>query len=114
LNLNTESVDGVTVALPAGRLDFGAAAAFQQQLEAAVAAKPRGLVVDCSHLDYVSSAGLRVFLVAARAAKAVGVGFAVSDLKPAVKEVFDLTGFGNVITLCADRATALASATRAA
>ena len=113
MNLNTESVDGVTVALPAGRLDFGAAAAFQQQLEAAVAAKPRGLVVDCSALDYVSSAGLRVFLVAARAAKAAGVGFAVSDLKPAVKEVFDLTGFGNVITLCADRATAVTSATHA-
>ena len=84
-----------------------------QQLEAAVAAKPRGLVVDCSSLDYVSSAGLRVFLVAARAAKAAGVGFDVSDLKPAVKEVFDLTGFGNVITLCADRATAVTSATHA-
>lgn len=114
MNLNTESVDGVTVALPEGRLDFGAAAGFQQQLEQAVAAKPRGLVVDCSGLDYVSSAGLRVFLVAARAAKAAGVGFAVSDLKPAVKEVFDLTGFGNVITICTHRAAAVASATQAA
>ena len=114
MNVNIESVAGVTVAQPAGRLDFGAAAAFQQQLEQAVAAKPGGLVVDCSSLDYVSSAGLRVFLVAARAAKAAGIGFAVSDLKPAVKEVFDLTGFGNVITLCADRAAAIASATHAA
>lgn len=112
--MNTENADGITVALPAGRLDFGAAAAFQQQLEQAVAAKPRGLVVDCSSLDYVSSAGLRVFLVAARAAKAAGVGFAVSSLKPAVKEVFDLTGFGNVITLCADRAAAVAALTPAA
>jgi anti-anti-sigma factor len=112
--MNTENVNGVAVALPVGRLDFGAAAAFQQQLEHAVAAKPSGLVVDCSGLDYVSSAGLRVFLVAARAAKAAGVGFAVSNLKPAVKEVFDLTGFGNVITLCVDRAAALASVTPAA
>lgn len=109
MDMNTENVDGITVALPSGRLDFGAAAAFQQQLEQAVAAKPRGLVVDCSSLDYVSSAGLRVFLVAARAAKAASVGFAVSSLKPAVKEVFDLTGFGNVITLCADRAAAVAA-----
>jgi anti-anti-sigma factor len=107
--MSTENINGITVALPAGRLDFGAAAPFQQQLEQAVAAKPRGLVVDCTSLDYVSSAGLRVFLVAARAAKAGGVGFAVCSMKPAVKEVFDLTGFGNVITLCDDRAAAVAA-----
>ncbi len=114
MNVTIESVDGVSVALPAGRLDFGAAGPFQQQLEQAIAAKPKALVVDCNGLEYVSSAGLRVFLVAARAAKAAGIGFAVSDLKPTVKEVFDLTGFANVITICVERASALASVTKPA
>lgn len=109
MELVTETVDGLTVACPSGRLDFGAAGPFQQQIEALVAQAGAGVLVDGSALEYVSSAGLRVFLVGAKAAKAAGVGFGVCALRPAVKEVFDLTGFGKVVAVFGDRAAALAT-----
>jgi stage II sporulation protein AA (anti-sigma F factor antagonist) len=102
-----------TVVAASGKLDFGAAAGFQQQLEQALsgsATSPAALIVDCTALEYVSSAGLRVFLIMARAAQRAGVAFALCDLQPAVREVFDLSGFSRMLTVHADRATALAHA----
>jgi anti-anti-sigma factor len=103
-----ESLGTTTVATATGRLDFGAATAFQQQLEQALAATPSRLVIDCAGLDYVSSAGLRSFLVAARAAKAGGTSFAACGLQPSVKEVFEISGFSRIIEVLPDRAAATA------
>ncbi|MFM1885794.1 MAG: hypothetical protein RL026_951 [Pseudomonadota bacterium] len=110
MNVTLDNAGTTTIATLVGRLDFGAAAGLQQQLEQAVAAKPKALVVDCAGLEYVSSAGLRVFLVAARAAKAAGVGFAACALSPSVREVFEVSGFSRIIDTHADRAAALAAA----
>ena len=64
----------------------------------------RALIIDCAALDYVSSAGLRIFLLAARTAQRAGISFALCALKPAVREVFDLSGFSRIIAVHADRA----------
>jgi anti-sigma B factor antagonist len=112
-----ETLATATVVVPQGRLDFGAAAEFQQQIEAALAGAsgpPRALIIDCTGLDYVSSAGLRVFLVTARAAQRAGVAFALCTLKPAVREVFDLSGFSRVLAVLADRTAALAQVSQGA
>ncbi len=111
MNIRLESIGLTTVAIPEGRLDFGAAAGFQARLEQVLAGagtKLAGVIIDCDGLDYVSSAGLRVFLLAARASQRAGLAFAICALKPAVREVFDVSGFSRVIAVYADRATALA------
>jgi anti-anti-sigma factor len=108
-----ETLDRTTLVSAQGRLDFGAAAEFQKQIEQALAGTgtaPAVLIVDCTALDYVSSAGLRVFMRAARAAQRAGIAFALCALQPAVREVFDLSGFSRIMTVHADRATALAHA----
>ena len=101
-----------TVLNAVGRLDFDAAAGFQHAIEQAVAGAgtpPKAVLIDCSGLEYVSSAGLRSFLVGARAAKTAGVSFAVCSLSAGVREVFTVSGFNRLITEHADRATALAA-----
>jgi len=111
VNVRLESIGLTTVAIPEGRLDFGAAAGFQAQLEQVLVGagtKPAGVIIDCAGLDYVSSAGLRVFLLAARTSQRAGLALAICALKPAVREVFDVSGFSRVIAVYADRATALA------
>jgi anti-anti-sigma factor len=108
-----EADAGVTLVVPEGRLDFAAAAPFQQQIEAVLTTGTAGaLIIDCAALDYVSSAGLRVFLVAARGAKRAGRSFALCALKPAVREVLELSGFSQIMTVHGDRAAALEQATR--
>lgn len=115
MNIRLESADRATVVVPEGRLDFGAASEFQKQLEQAIAGAAKAgsaIVIDCASLDYVSSAGLRVFLIGARESQRGGLSFSLCALRPAVREVLELSGFTQIIAIHADRATALAQATR--
>ena len=100
-----------------GRLDFSAAVEFQQQLEhaleqalAGAGASSPAVIVDCAALGYVSSAGLRAFLLAAKSAQRLAITFALCALQPAVREVFELSGFSRIMPVHADRASALAQA----
>ena len=111
MNLRIEEIGEVSCVVPAGRLDFDAAPGFQQALERLLGGggkPPAAVIVDGSGLEYVSSAGLRAFLLAARAAQRSGVAFALCALQPAVREVFELSGFSRIIPVHADRASALA------
>jgi anti-sigma B factor antagonist len=117
VNVTHDTANRTTTINASGRLDFEAAGAFQKELEQAVAAAAAGgnaVLIDCAGLEYVSSAGLRVFLVGARAAKAASVPFAVYALTTAVKEVFDVSGFGRIIDVLADRSGALEKVGRSA
>jgi anti-anti-sigma factor len=110
MNVRIETLETATVAVPEGRVDFNSATEFQTQLEAALAGVrgPGALIVDCSGLEYVSSAGLRAFLLCARGAQRASVPFALCALQPAVREVFELSGFSRIIAIHPDRGTALA------
>ena len=111
MNIRIETIGRTSVVIPEGRLDFGTSPDFEKQLEKALSgttAAPAALIIDCAGLDYVSSAGLRAFLITARASQRAGIRFALCALKPAVREVFDLSGFSRIIALHPDRATALA------
>jgi anti-sigma B factor antagonist len=113
MNVRLETIGQTTLVIPEGRLDFGTAASFEKQLERALAGTthpPTALIIDCAGLEYVSSAGLRAFLITARGSQRAGIRFALCALRPAVREVFDLSGFSRIIAVHADRATALAEA----
>ena len=56
------------------------------------------LVFDFAKLDYLSSAGLRVLLVAQKVMNAQG-SMIVKNSNPSVLEVFEITGFSSVLTL---------------
>ena len=113
MKVRVEILEITSLVIPEGRLDFAAAAHFEQRLAEALdvaGASGAALIVDCAWLEYVSSAGLRTFLVTARAAERAGVMFALAALTPAVREVFELSGFNRMIPLHADRRTALEQA----
>jgi anti-sigma B factor antagonist len=112
VKIRLEAHGAATLVIAEGRLDFGAATGFQAQLEQVLAGTqtaPAAVIVDCTGLEYVSSAGLRVFLLAARTSRQAGLRFAMCSLQPAVREVFELSGFSRIIAVYTDRAAALAS-----
>lgn len=96
------------VLAPAGRLDANTSPAFEQEMLDELTRSPHGLVMDFSALLYVSSAGLRVVLLAAKKVKAQGGVFVLCGLKPAIAEVFRVSGFLSILTVEPDRAAALA------
>ena len=111
MNLRIETTGDVTCVAPVGRLDFDAAPGFQEALERVLgdAGKaPSAVIIDGGGLEYVSSAGLRAILLLAKAAQRAGISFALCSLQPAVREVFELSGFSQIMAIHPDRETARA------
>lgn len=107
VNITTEEREKIIIVHVAGRLDFGNAKTFQSTMENLFEPAEKAIVVDCSELEYISSAGLRVFLVCARLASKHTIGFTVCSLSPLVKDVFDISGFDNIMPICSDLESAL-------
>ena len=86
--------DGTKLTLaPIGRVDTITA----PELEAAVVTDGiEELVFDLAQVDYLSSAGLRVLLASQK--RMAGKSMKIANAKPAVKEVFDITGFSDIFT----------------
>jgi anti-anti-sigma factor len=81
----------------AGRLDGASSPTHEKALKELLVGDISSLEVDLSDLDYVSSAGLRVLLVAAKAAKAKGGTVTLLSPKPATVEVLKISGFDKII-----------------
>ena len=86
----------LTVALE-GRLDTTTAPELEEALKDALE-KVDDLTMDFSGLEYISSAGLRVVLGARKAMGNSGT-FVVRNLCSDVREIFDITGFSDIITI---------------
>jgi len=82
-----------------GRLDSGTSESLGQQLHQLIDRGERRLVIDAEKLDYISSTGLRVLLVAAKRLKAVDGRIVLSSLKPHIMEVFEIAGFKSIFPI---------------
>jgi anti-anti-sigma factor len=98
MTLISETHGNLTVARPEGRLDGMNSAGFQDAL-LAIVERGGNVVVDGSALTYVSIAGLRTILVAAKAAQAKGFKLALCALNPGVREIFAVSGFEKIIPI---------------
>ena len=90
----------IVVAVPIGRIDHQSAAQFEAALAPLVkaAGSSRGaLVLDFSGIEYISSVGLRVLMIAAKELRAAGAKIAVADLRPVVAEIFAISRFDRVL-----------------
>ncbi len=89
-----KNIEGTKLTLaPIGRVDT----ITSPELEAAVQLDGvEELVFDLSQVDYISSAGLRVLLASQK--KMAGKSMKILGARPAVKEVFDITGFSDIFT----------------
>lgn len=86
--------DAGTVRL-SGRLD----AAQADQALATLNALPGPLVLDCTGLEYISSAGLGVIVATYKRLLAAGAAFRLVNLGPRVRNVFALSGLDKVIPI---------------
>ena len=93
-----EMRSGWRVVAVRGRADAAAADHLESVLKTAVEANAK-VAADFSALDYISSAGIRAVLQAARVAEGRQSEFAVCGLSPAAKKVFDMSGIQHVLRI---------------
>ena len=93
---NTQNANTLTIALE-GRLDTTTAPELEQEIKNV----PDGvteLIIDFGKLSYISSAGLRVLLSAHKLMMKKG-GMKVTHANEMVMEVFEVTGFSDILTI---------------
>jgi len=109
MEISTWKEAGTTVLTIAGRLDAVTAPEYESRINGLIEAGETLLVVDFEKLDYISSAGLRGLLVTAKLLKAKQGQVRFANVRGAVKEVFDISGFGSIFQMDNSVATALAA-----
>lgn len=108
MTIPSEKFGDVLIASPKGQLNSTNAAAAEAELVQQVTQGERLLALDFSQLDYISSAGLRVVLVLAKRLKQADGKLVLFGLQPHVREVFEISGFLAILTVCDSRDQALA------
>jgi anti-sigma B factor antagonist/stage II sporulation protein AA (anti-sigma F factor antagonist) len=92
----------VIVLAPVGRIDHTTAEAFQLAIEpllSATASMRGSLLLDLSRVDYMSSVGLRVVMMAAKHLRAHQARIAAAGLQPLLREIFEIARFNHVVEL---------------
>lgn len=94
----TQTDNKVMVSI-AGRLDTVTSSEFEKNLTPYFAMNAIELHLDCTEMEYISSAGLRVVLTTHKNVTSKGGKFIISNLSNEVRSVFDMTGFSRILTL---------------
>lgn len=92
MNISISIQQHAAVASVTGNITHAVSGEFQSTLLAALVESP-ALVLDCSGIVMLTSAGLRVLLLLHREASASGKRLSLASVPPAVRDVMEVTGF---------------------
>src|SRR6266851_2186803 len=91
MEIATEHVGGVVIVKIRGKFYSSAAVAAEESFAGALGATAPRVTIDLTELDYISSAGLRVFLKLAKQVQRINGKVALFGLQRNVREVFSIT-----------------------
>ena len=96
MNVKIEEKDGNMVAILEGNLDTAAAAETERAMSPLYDVEGKDIIIDCTDLAYISSAGLRIFLGILQNAQGKGGHVYIKGINDTVRGVFTITGFSNI------------------
>ncbi len=107
--ISSDSQDGVTIVAINGRVDGASAPELENELSSRIRDGSVRILLDCGEMNYISSAGLRVFLLAAKRCKQSGGALSIAALQPSCRSVIEMGGFHTIIDCFDTRDEALAA-----
>lgn len=110
MDLREEKVGGVTVVLVQGRIDSTTAPALGESLTGKLGAPQARVLLDLSQIAYISSAGFRVLLLAAKRADEAGSQLVLCGVSGKVRQLFDVGGFLDLFVISGSRDEGIAAA----
>ena len=110
LSIEDELEGPAVVVRLSGQLDTLTAKPFESHLASRIAQGQKRIIVDLAKVNYVSSYGLRVFLLTAKQLRADRRAFILCSLTPDVKKIFRISGFDKILAICETREDAVALA----
>ena len=107
VDLYPEYSESVLVLNPLGRIDGTNAKEFEDALLGRIAAGDSQILMNFEGINYISSAGLRVLLMAAKRTTQAKGRFALCTVQEHIQEVFRVSGFSEIIPIHDERSEAL-------
>ncbi len=95
----TISENIITLAVE-GRLDTVTSSQLELEVNELFKEEKPNIVFDFASLEYISSAGLRILLAAQKQANALGTDMRIIGANDLVKEIFEITGFSDIMQIC--------------
>ena len=117
MRIATREFADTTVVGVVGRVDHRSASQLEQVLAEVMKQAGVGqcaVVLDFSGVEYISSVGLRVLMVAAKQMRTQAATFAIASLQLVVAEIFAISRFDRVLVVHPSVAAALAQCSAAA
>lgn len=107
MTFQKEQTGEITIVRLGGQVDSVKAVELENLTMQLLDGDVKALLLDCAEMDYINSAGLRVFLLAAKRLDQAGLALAFCGLMPNVQMIFETIGFDRILTVYANREAAL-------
>lgn len=108
-SIATRQTDNVSILDISGELDAHTASHLENALKSLIDKESYAIIVNCSGLDYIASAGLGVFMAYIEDVRSLGGDIKLTNMNDRVYNVFDLLGFPTLYDILEDEKEALES-----
>jgi anti-anti-sigma factor len=101
MEFSSEKISDVTLLKIQGRVDHNTAKDFENalkpHLDRCISGEQKKIIIDLNGVDFMTSAGLRVLMIAAKTCDKHKADIAVAALQPGIQEIFKISRFDLVI-----------------
>jgi len=98
MNIRIENTHPTPIVHISGRIDTLTAGQLEEQLLPLITESCPSIILNCENVDYISSTGLRVFILADKKTHACNGTISIAGLSDFLKEVFDVSGLTDLFT----------------
>jgi anti-sigma B factor antagonist len=109
LEVNTNEINDVVIVKLQGSLDTNTAPDAETEINKWLENGTKKMVINLVQANYVSSAGLRIFLATAKKITASGGVLKLCGANDVVQEILDISGFSTILDVKKTEEEALAS-----
>ena len=99
--------NGLSVITLDGFVDAHTAPQFEKAIQSEIDSGRNRIVVNCEKLNYISSAGLGVFMSFIEEIRELGGDIKICGLAPKVKHTFEILGFQDIFEMLDDKMSAI-------
>ena len=105
--IQTSQQEGLSIISLEGFVDAHTAPQFESAMQAEIEGGRTRIIVDCARLNYISSAGLGVFMSFIEEVRELGGDIKICGLVPKVRHTFDILGFQDIFEMLEDLPSAV-------
>jgi anti-sigma B factor antagonist len=99
MKIHREKINKFSVLNISGRIDINNYSVFEEEVNRLFNEGETNIIINCSGLNYISSSGLRVFLVAQKRSIALNGNLYLCNMQPVIKEIFTISGFTSIFKI---------------